>query len=285
MQFSYENFRVIFIYNGYDNQWMETASTFNDDVYVLRENLRNLRTAFFVLFIGLILTMVPFVDIVGGILIFIGIILLIMGLGRIGNSNLTNAKFYLGARNWFVFYILASIAVVVVIYYFLFTLIVSPIIASSLIPGSVPPVPMTVFNDVFMIMGASVAVILVLYVITYLKLAETLKLLSSELSVPKLGSAGDYLKISIILSVITSFIAVASLYYTFRSEVVLLSSHPGHAPTGFPVSPVFSLFGVFGYTFLVAIVGLIFQLIAYHGAYSGLDEFFTLADYKMQNRQ
>ena len=90
---------------------METASTFNDDLYVMRENLKSLRTAFLTLFIGSFLSLFPFIDIVGSVIIFIGAILLIIGLGRVGDSKMVNARYYGSTRNWLILNVVASIAV------------------------------------------------------------------------------------------------------------------------------------------------------------------------------
>lgn len=260
---------------------METASTYNDDLYVLRENLRSLRTAFLVLFIGSILMIIPLIDIAGAVLLFIGIIMLIVGLGRIGNSKMVNSRYYLSTRNWLVFNIIASIAAVVTVYYFLYMLIISPILSSAAVSGTPPSISSSVFNEVFLITGAAVAVIIVIYVIAYLKLAGTLKFLSSELSVPKLGSASTYLKIAMVLSALTSVIAVVSYYFSLHTIII---ANSGNGSVGITGSPVFDLLGVLLYTFLAAIVAFIFELMAYHGAYSGIDEFFAVADYKIQNR-
>ena len=260
---------------------METASTFNDDLYVMRENLRSLRTAFLVLFVGSILMIIPIIDIAGAVLLFIGIIMLIIGLGRIGNSKMVNARQYISTRNWLVFNIIASIAVSVTVYYFLYTLLISPILSSAIASETPPTIPASVFREIFLITGASVAVIIVIYVIAYLKLAGTLKLLSAELSVPKLGSASTYLKVSMVLSAITSVIAVVSYYFTLHTIII---SAPANGSVGLTGSPVFDLLGALIYTFIAAIVAFIFELLAFHGAYSGIDEFFAVADYKLQNR-
>jgi len=257
---------------------METASTFNDDTYLLRENLRSLRTAFYVLFIGSILGIIPVLDIAGGVLILIGVILLIIGLGKIGNSNMVNAKYYLGTRNWLIINIVAGIAVSVVTIDIFFYHIISAINSSSISGNTAPIISSAIYNELFLIIGVSAAVVMAVYIIAYFKLAGTLKLLSSELAVPKLKSAGDYLKISIILSAITASIAVVSLYIVLHTLIVASSS-----TTVVSSFSYFSIFGTLGYTLVVAIVAFVFQLIAYNGVYSGLDQFFALADYKMQN--
>jgi hypothetical protein len=112
-------------------------------------------------------------------------------------------------------------------------------------------------------------------------LHPTLKFLSSELSVPKLGSASTYLKISIVLSALTAVIAVVSYYLALHTIII---TNLGNGSVGFTGSPFFDLLGGLAYTFLAAIVAFIFELMAYHGAYSGIDEFFAVADYKIQNR-
>jgi len=258
---------------------METASTYNDDLYVMRENLRSLRTAFFVLFVGSILTIVPLVDIIGSILLFIGIILLIIALGRLGNSNMVNAGYYKTTRNWLILDIIASILAVAIIYYFLYSMIISPTISSAALSSKPPSISPYIFNEFFFIIGASVAVLLVIYIFAYLKVAGTLKLLSTELSVPKLGSASTTLKISLLFSALTSVIAIISLYTGLRHIVLSSSGNGGLVFTGIPV---FQLFGLLSYTFILAIVAFVLEVIAYHEAYTGLDEFFVLADYKLQ---
>lgn len=259
---------------------METASTFNDDLYVMRENLKSLRTAFLTLFIGSFLSLFPFIDIVGSVIIFIGAILLIIGLGRVGDSKMVNARYYGSTRNWLILNVVASIAVAVTLYYFLYALIISPVLSSTIVRSTPPSISTSAFNEFFMVAGASFVVIIAIYIVSYMKLAGTLKLLSTELSVPKLESASTYLRISIILSVLTGVIALASTYFSLHNA--LISSSGGRfISTGNHVS---FLLGFLAYTFLVALVAFIFELVAFHSAYSGIDEFFVAADHRMRQR-
>ncbi|WP_393971382.1 hypothetical protein OXIME_001658 [Oxyplasma meridianum] len=276
---------------------MGMASTFNDDLYVIRESLKKLRTAFFVLFLGSILTIIPLIDIVGSLLLFIGVILLIMGFGRLADSKMVNARHYGSTRNWLIFNIIASLAVIVVSYYFLYVRVFSLIVSSLIVSGKPPSIPLSVLNESFLIAGASVAVITVIYVIAYLKIVASLKFLSAELSVPKLRGASTYLRVSIILFALTAVILFPSLYFGLHYLATLSSgnssiTYAGNSaflPIGIILSAIPAAIAVPVIEIITALVveiitALVIEIVAYHGAYSGLDEFFELADYKLGKR-
>ena len=109
-------------------------------------------------------------------------------------------------------------------------------------------------------------IILIIYLVAYIKLIKSLKFLSEDLQVKKLYSAGNYLLYSLIIYIISIIYLTILLFISYSAIANSLSS-------GLTTGSLLVKLGELTITFAPIIISLILQLIGYHFAYKGIDEF------------
>ena len=227
--------------------------------------LQKLRSAFFWIFLGTILVIIPIIDFIGAIIILIGYILLISAFGLVSKTNLPHVKEYKSTRNWLLILLILSILVVVSTVALITStyLLVSTSISSSPNPQSNPSILGLSITEMGIIISIVILLIafLVIYLIAYLKLVSSLKYLSSDLSVQRLYNAGNYLFYALIISIISYILMPIFIYINIS---IFLASAP---------FSIFTLLGILSIPIVVAIVSYILELIAFYDAYTGIDEF------------
>jgi len=270
----------------------------SDDNFNLIRNLDSLRNAFFWLFIGLILLIIPLITLpvlgalivfdgsfwlssglilliiplitvtitvtpgLGELIVFVGFIRLISGFGKISKTSLGNADYYRSTRNW----LLAS----------LFGLLITVVDAFILIIHNTAASGITTISSLLTFKGSSLlillwavgimGIILIIYLVAYIKLIKSLKFLSEDLQVKKLYSAGNYLLYSLIIYIISIIYLTILLFISYSAIANSLSS-------GLTTGSLLVKLGELTITFAPIIISLILQLIGYHFAYKGIDEF------------
>jgi uncharacterized membrane protein len=233
----------------------------------LADSLRSLRGAFFWIFIGLVLSLIPIADMAGVIILLVGIILLIIALGKMGKTKLSSASMIRSARNWILAYLLISIVVFVATMVVVISALIS-FTTSVTVPGSnVVPSPLSVLftGTVMIVFITSEVVGLIVGLISYIRLSQSLKILGRELSVIRIANAGRYLIYSIIITVIGSLSSTVVIFsYSTLISVQRTSS----------ISSVVALLPLIALPLIVILVGAILEIVAFHSAYSGIDDFF-----------
>ena len=233
----------------------------------MTDSLHSLRDAFFWIFMGLVLSLIPIADFAGGIILLVGIILLILALGKMGKTRLSSAGMMKSTRNWILAYLLISIVVLIAtMLFFIFALI--SYTPSVTVPGrSVIPSPISVLltGSVRIVFIVSEIVGLVVGLISYIRLSQSLKILGRELSVIRITNAGRYLIYSIIITVVGSISSIVILFSYFTFVSVQRTS---------TISSVMTLLPLIALPVIVILAGTIMEIIAFHSAYSGIDDFF-----------
>jgi hypothetical protein len=233
----------------------------------LTNSLHSLRGAFFWIFIGLVLSLIPIADLAGGIILLVGIILLILALGRMGKTRLSSAGIMRSTRNWILAYLLISVVVLIATTVFFISALISYTTSVTLPGRSVIPSPLSVlFTGTYMIVFIMSEIVgLVVGLISYIRLSQSLKILGKELSVIRITKAGRYLIYSIIITVIGSISSIVILfsYFTFIS-IQRTSS----------INSVVTLLPLIALPLIVILAGTIVEIFAFHSAYSGIDDFF-----------
>jgi uncharacterized membrane protein len=235
----------------------------------ITNSLRSLRKAFFWIFFGLILSLIPLADIAGVIILLVGIILLIIALGDMGKTKLHSANAMKSARNWILVYLLIGIVIsITAVVAVIFTLS-SP---TTYIPGLGSQVTSVQARASTLLTGTIMAVFipleiagLVVGLIAYIRLSQSLKILGTELSVRKIFNAGRYLIYSIIVTAVGS---IASVVFIFGYSAFVLIRGTDY------ISSVVALLPLIAVPLIVLLVGVILEIIAFHSAYSGIDDFF-----------
>jgi hypothetical protein len=260
--------------------------------------LGRLRSAFFWIFVGSIVAVVPFVGVAGAIIALVGFVLLLTGFGQLSQSALADASYYRSTRNWLLAALILGLGLAVSAGALLATLILGMITGSSVTEkfgvnngvstisataGSVTGPASLVFSSAS---GAEIALLaflalagLVVYLVAYLKVAHSLKLLGGSLSLKALVNAGNYLVYSIV-TYAAMYVALPLLITFFlAADVKVLSANNTLSGTFTTVAPLAGFaslapfIGLFALVALFSLVGWILQLLAYHSAYSGIDEY------------
>lgn len=241
--------------------------------YEFRESLLSLRGAFFWLFIGALLSIIPVVDLAGAIILLIGFILLIVALGRLSTSTTGTNTPYRSTRNWLMGSII--LPVVLVIYSVVLAVLLARITSittssSSSVLGNITSLGSAgtglIIAAVLVISLAAIAVAaLVVYIVAIVKLCGSLRFLSSGLRVNKLNSASSYLLVSLILSVISPILTVIAFAFSFSAFTF----------TGTPILGNYTslILRILAVLLVIGVVIYVLQTIGYHSAYSGIDEF------------
>ena len=264
----------------------------------LYPRLKSLRRAFFFMFLGTILAIIPVVDIAGGIVLLVGVIMLILGFGKIAKTNLAHAKEYKSTRNWLLFMPIVSIGGTIVLIAFVYTIRFPALISMSTtnstnyshIISFVVSVA-TIATEILAGVAILAVLILAFYMIAYLKVVNALKYLSLDLSVSRLNKAGNYLLYSLIIYLITTImipvflivdflIAITSIaklatMISFTSPSVMQSTLSAFLKTLTSSSFILKLAMPYIVTIvifvIVLIVALVLKVSSYRNAYKGID--------------
>ncbi len=244
---------------SYDQQLYIVNSEVNPLIY----KVGYLRKAFFILLIGTILLILPFINFIGTIIFLVGIFFLIKGFDKISETNLRYKRHYRNTRIWLIVLLIFSVFMYVVEQFGLnYNSIVSVVMNSK---G-------TYNSDIWMNLDTvimMVAINTIVYVLAYLKLIKSLKLLSEELQVKRLHKAGNYLLFSLIPYIIS---------VVLFPILLLLILRPGS-----PLSPdlgasKFTLFLEWvALPAFIIVIAYIVQILGYRYAYRGIDEFVDLS--------
>ncbi|MGC8565476.1 MAG: zinc-ribbon domain-containing protein [Thermoplasmata archaeon] len=225
-------------------------------------NLDSLRSAFFWLFIGSILSIIPIINFIGAIIVFIGFILLIIGFGKISKTSLRNAGYYRSTRNWLLVSIIFGLLVIAVD-------IVAVILLYSTVAITTTPLPSSYGSNLLILLGAvgiMGIIYIIIYLVAYIKVIKSLKFLSEDLQVRKLHSAGNYLLYSLVVNIISIVLLPILLFLSISAIAPTLSS-------GLTTQSLTVLLGALAVPIVIIIIAYILQLIGYHSAYTGIDEF------------
>ncbi len=227
---------------------------------MLYSNLQNLRSAFFWMFLGLILTIIPIVNIAGAIILLIAYILLIIGFEKVAKTILPHADEYRSTKNWLLISLILSFVFVIFI---VSTFVVTSAVTSG--PGSTVTSSnaLSKIGIVIIVLIAVLAVAMfVTYIITYLKLVNSFKSLGSDLSVHRLNTAGTYLFYALIISIVGYILLPLFFYF----HVFILS-------ITVPLSSISSVVATLAVPSIVIIVAYILEIVSFYNAYTGIDEF------------
>jgi len=231
-------------------------------------NMQSLRSAFFWLFLGTILSIIPIISIAGGIIVFIGFILLIIGFGKISRSSLRNAEQYRKTRNWLLISLITGI--IFIMYLIVFYLSLFVITTYTTTPIGATSTGTSLISSAGVALIAILTILAILYIIAYLmaylSVVKSLRLLSEDLQVKKLYSAGSYLFYSLILVIISIIITPVLL-------IVSLSAVSAAIAAGLTVQVFYAILGALAVPIIIDIIAFILQLVSYHSAYTGIDEF------------
>ncbi|MGC8630706.1 MAG: zinc-ribbon domain-containing protein [Thermoplasmata archaeon] len=232
---------------------------------MLYSNLQSLRSAFFWMFLGLILSIIPVVNIVGAIILFIAFILLILGFGKVANTGLPHAAQYRSTKNW----LLISLIVGIVLGAVTVIIIIEDLLIYS---GSLSVSTATSISKLLVIgIWSIVAIIIftitdfIIYIITYLKVVNSLKSLSVDLSVQRLKKAGNLLFYALIITIVGELLIPLFLYIdVFISlKTAALNS----------LNSIYSMLAILAVPMILIVVAYILEIISFYNAYTGIDEF------------
>jgi hypothetical protein len=159
----------------------------------LSSGLDKLKNSFLFYMIGGAISLVPVVGSIGGILIFVALILLILAWRALGRSLSPSAQNFRSTGNWFLYSIIAAIiagfvgAIILILY--LVTALIPTFAAAN------PPNPNVVFqSDAFRTFLAGffviIAVVEIPIILSWNKMRASMRLLGTELSVPRIATAG-----------------------------------------------------------------------------------------------
>ena len=105
----------------------------------MRKGLGDLKNAFMLYLVGSILTFVPVVGAIGGIISLVALILLIIGWRALGRSSLKEGENYRSTGSWLVYGIIIVIVIFIVATAVLIASLISYFIAHPIQPTTSPP--------------------------------------------------------------------------------------------------------------------------------------------------
>jgi len=228
---------------------------------LLYSNLQSLRSAFFWMFLGIILSIIPIVNIVGGIILFIAFILLILAFGKVANTSLPHAAEYKSTKNWLLFLLIFDIvgsiilASVIIVAVFIVTATTSSTRSSYLSINTLGIGAIAAIGILFVLM-------LIFYIITYLKVVNSLKSLGADLSVQTLHKAGNYLFYALIISIVGDILLPVFFYVDIFVSSISAAK-----------ISLYSIFLILLVPLIVIIAAYILEILSFHNAYTGIDEF------------
>jgi len=207
----------------------------------------------------------PIINLIIIILIFIGFISLIRGFGKISKTSIWNADYYRSTRDW----LLALFVLLIIMGLFIIGILILIIIILSTTSAGTSTSPLLVFNRSNLILwtfGIIGIISIIIYLVAYIKLIKSLKFLSKDLQVRKLHSAGNYLFYSLIINIISIILLLILIFISISEIVHLLSS-------SLTIQSLTAILSIFALPIFLIIISFIFQLIGYHSAYTGINEF------------
>jgi hypothetical protein len=171
-----------------------------------RRGLGHLRTSFLLFAIGAPISLVPVVGSAGGLLTFVGVILLIMGWRALGRSSLPSAAGYRSTGRWIIYSIIIAIVVGGVAVFMAIVIFVSSLVGSGFPTGALSPsgiLQTQAFQDYLanVFLGISAAEIPVFYALY--RISSSLRTLGTEVGQPRLGTAGRLLLVYFAVAFVT----------------------------------------------------------------------------------
>jgi len=211
----------------------------------MRKGLGDLKNAFMLYLVGSVLTFVPVVGAIGGIISLVALILLIIGWRALGRSSLKESGNYRSTGSWLIY---AIILVIVVTIVGSIVIVASVVLyfASHPIPSSTPSniTSLSQIPWIFPIiygLGALFALLFSIWYGVWIKMCNSMKRLSVELSQPRLKTAANLYIIQIV-----AFVGLAILFIVFLSYVNLSSFYSSYASL-LTTNRNLSLFGVYAF--------------------------------------
>jgi len=241
--------------------------------YQTRKGLGDLRNAFMLYLVGSAITLIPVIGAIGGIISLVALILLIIGWRALGRSSLKERENYRSTGSWLVYGIIIAIVIGIVGTVVVVGLVVSYFIAHPLPATSPPAVPsLAKFPELAQFLFAfilEIGLIILVWYLAWIKMLNSIKKLSSELSQPRLRTAANLIILQILTSIVIGVaLVLVFLFGNYSSLFSNIISHPNLSSLG-----VFGYFGLGGFLPLVALISIgeeIVVIVSYYLAYSAL---------------
>jgi hypothetical protein len=248
-----------------------------------RKGLSDLRNAFLLYFVSGILGFVPVIGIIGGLVNFIGLILLIIGWRALGRSSLREKWSYKSTGSWLVYVIIIIIVVGIIGIFVVATSAItiftsnpnlfrtnsSSTNATAILQSSAFR---QAFSGVLEEVFALIAVLEIIWFSVWIKMLLSLRKLGSELSERRITTGANLYLVQIAFAVSTGLTLVFFLGQFLQTGLVSPSPPPGFGQGNFALAPYsyLALGGYWSLLFVVTIVGNIVQIIGSYFVYSGL---------------
>jgi len=244
----------------------------------MRKGLGDLKNAFMLYLIGSILTFVPVVGAIGGIISLVALILLIIGWRALGRSSMKEHQNYRSTGSWLVYAIIIAIIIVivgtVVIVGFLVSYFIAHPIQQATSPPAIPSLSQFPWISQFILgLFLEIGLVLLVWYSVWIKMLNSMKKLGSELSQPRLRTAANLNLLQILTSIATGLVFVLVLFFgNYSSLFSSLFSHFSSNPNlGF--LGVFGYFGLGGFLPLLALILIgeeVVVIVSYYLAYDAL---------------
>lgn len=238
--------------------------------------LYSLRSSIFLVFLGMILSIIPLVDIAGGIILLIGAVKLIISLGEIGKTHLPSAPKLQRARNWLIVYFTTSIIAIILSVAF-FAIIMSSLLVTVTKTGGTGVTNTTVTGITrpnFAIFSVSISFLAIFLmflisfiagIIFYFYLGYALSSLGDDLRNSKVSRGGK----RIVTATIVFIIGMALSTVTLAGLIISIAASKGISSTSLIPTVIIVLLII---TIIVEIAGYIMFLMGLYSAYSGLEK-------------
>jgi hypothetical protein len=240
------------------------------DAYDYRSGLNRIKNAFLFSLIGSILSVVPFISIIGGILGFIGYIYWILCWRSFGRTDLPSSRKYDLTWKLIIFGFIVVVVTIIGSIVIMVGQLVSIIVANPPAPGQ--PV------NFFALPGAAgvltnfllgILVVLGVYALVWIYNYFSVRQLGTEISHPRLVTSGTLSVIALVGSVLSTILGIILIQSLFSSL--------GTGFTNAAVSPF--AFGYFGFFTsgliwfgLAGIAVLVIEIVAFYLGYSATNE-------------
>ncbi len=220
--------------------------------YELQSGLNRLRYSFVFSVIGNLVTFVPGIGLVGGLLSSVAFILLILGWRALGRSSLNKAQSYHTTSNVLIITLVIAIVAAIVGIITAAGALAGAIATNPPAPGQPSPILSTIpgFETFMMNVFITLVIVGAIAALGQLRSAISLRSLSVEISEPRLRTSGNLFILALILSIASQILLVPILPGFIgslsSSELTALSSEG---------SPIFLIAG--GRLFVLGVVSLI----------------------------
>jgi hypothetical protein len=163
--------------------------------YQTSKGIGDLRTAFLLYTVGIVLSLVPIIGAIGGIIDLVAIIFLVIGWRAVGRSSLKERGNYRSTGNWLVYVIITVIIIgilgsIVIASGFIIYVTTHPNVLPTTNPSGVSLSQLPGFSGLFLGLGVEAALLLALTYGVWLKTISSMKRLSQELSRPPPSNSG-----------------------------------------------------------------------------------------------